>query len=52
MKYSIEQAGDIASKSVRVRSVELIGRGNHSEAFCVNDEMIMITGNRPQWEVR
>ncbi len=41
MKYSIEQAGDIASKSVRVRSVELIGRGNHSEAFCVNDEMIM-----------
>lgn len=41
MKYSIEQAKDIISKSIRVKSIEFIGYGNHSEAFCVNDEMVM-----------
>lgn len=41
MKYSIEQAKDIISKSIQVKTIELIGYGNHSEAFCVNDEMVM-----------
>lgn len=41
MKYSIEQAEDIISKSIQVKTIELIGYGNHSEAFCVNDEMVM-----------
>lgn len=41
MKYSIEQAKDIISKSIRVKSIEFIGCGNDSEAFCVNNEMVM-----------
>ncbi|MCI8633573.1 MAG: phosphotransferase [Lachnospiraceae bacterium] len=41
MNYSVEQAKEIISKSIQVRSVELIGCGNHSEAFCINDEMVM-----------
>lgn len=41
MKYSIEQAEDIISKSIRVKSIEFIGCGNHSEAFCVNNDMVM-----------
>ena len=41
MKYSIEQAKDIISKSIRVKSIEFIGCGNHSEVFCVNKEMVM-----------
>lgn len=41
MKYSIEQAKDIISKSIRVKSIEFIGSGNHSEAFCINSEMVM-----------
>lgn len=41
MKYSIEQAKDIISKSIQVKTIELIGYGNHSEAFCVNNEMVM-----------
>lgn len=41
MKYSIEQAKDIVSKSIQVKSIEFIGCGNHSEAFCINHEMVI-----------
>ena len=41
MKYSLEQAKDILPKSIQVKSIEFIGYGNHSEAFCVNNEMVM-----------
>lgn len=41
MKYSIEQAKDIISKSIQVKSIEFIGCGNHSEAFCINNEMVL-----------
>lgn len=41
MKYSIEQAKDIISKSIQVKSIEFIGSGNHSEAFCINNEMVI-----------
>lgn len=41
MKYSIERARNIISKSIQVRSIEFIGCGNHSEAFCINNEMVV-----------
>ena len=41
MKYSIEQAKDIISKSIQVKSIEFIGCGNHSEAFCMNNDMVI-----------
>lgn len=41
MKYSIEQAKDIISKSIQVKSIEFIGCGNHSEAFCINNDMVI-----------
>ena len=41
MKYSLEQAKDIISKSIQVNSLEFIGCGNHSEAFCVNHEIVI-----------
>ena len=41
MKYSLEQAKEIISKSIQVNSLEFIGCGNHSEAFCVNHEIVI-----------
>lgn len=41
MKYSLAQAKKIIEKSIQVRSIECIGYGNHSEAFCVNGEIVI-----------
>lgn len=41
MKYSLEQAKGIIEKSMPIHSIERLGCGNHSEAFCVNQEMVI-----------
>ncbi len=41
MKYSIEQVKDIISKSIQVKSIKFIGCGNDSEAFCVNNDLVI-----------
>lgn len=41
MKYSLAQAKKIIEKSIQIRSIECIGYGNHSEAFCVNREIVI-----------
>lgn len=41
MKYSLTQAKKIIEKSIPVRSIECIGYGNHSEAFCINREIVI-----------
>ncbi len=41
MKYSLTQAKKIIEKSMQVSSIECIGYGNHSEAFCVNGEIVI-----------
>lgn len=41
MKYSLEQAERIIEKSIPINSIEFIGGGNHSDAYCVNNEMVI-----------
>lgn len=41
MKYSLEQVKSIIEKFIPVNSVEFIGYGNHSEAYCVNNEIVI-----------
>ena len=41
MKYSLEQAKNIVSDLIQVNSIEFIGYGNHSEAFCINGDMVL-----------
>lgn len=41
MKYSQEQVKSIIEKFISIKSVELIGYGNHSEAYCVNNEIVI-----------
>jgi len=41
MKYSPDQVKDIIKKSIQIDTIELIGSGNHSEAFCVNNEIVI-----------
>ncbi len=41
MKYSLNQVKDIVGDSIPVHSIEFIGCGNHSEAFCINHEIVL-----------
>jgi len=41
MKYSLDQVRGIVEKSLKIDSIEFIGNGNHSEAFCVNDQIVI-----------
>ena len=41
MKYSVEFVSDIVKKMLPINSIEFIGCGNHSEAFCINTEIVI-----------
>lgn len=41
MKYSMEFVSDIVKEVISVNSIEFIGCGNHSEAFCINNEIVV-----------
>ena len=41
MKYSVEFVSDIVKKMLPINSIEFIGCGNHSEAFCINSEIVI-----------
>ena len=41
MKYSVEFVSDIVKEAIPVNSIEFIGCGNHSEAFCINNEIVV-----------
>ena len=40
MKYSIENAKKILSKSIDIYSIKQIGEGNHSQAFLINNNFV------------
>lgn len=39
MKYSIEKVKQIIGNKIDIKSVEFLGAGNHSEAFCINENI-------------
>lgn len=41
MKYSAEIVKDIIKESIQINTIEFIGSGNHSEAFCVNNDIVI-----------
>ena len=41
MKYTIEQVKQIIGENLEVKSVKLLGAGNHSEAFCINENLVI-----------
>lgn len=41
MKYSLNQVKNIIEGLIQVNSIEFIGCGNHSEAFCINNEIVI-----------
>lgn len=41
MKYSIEQVKQIIGDNIKIKNVEFLGAGNHSEAFCINNNMVI-----------
>lgn len=41
MKYSVEFVSDIVKKIIPIKSIEFIGCGNHSEAFGINNEIVI-----------
>jgi len=41
MMYSLDRARDIASRSMYVDSISFLGRGNHSDAFCINGDAVI-----------
>ena len=41
MKYSVEFVKDIVKNIMPINSIEFIGCGNHSEAFCINNEIVI-----------
>ena len=41
MKYSPEIVKDIIKESIQINTIEFIGSGNHSEAFCVNNDIVI-----------
>lgn len=41
MKYSFERVKSILNKFIDVNSIELLGSGNHSEAFCINNDIVV-----------
>ena len=41
MKYTIEDVKKILANKLKVKSVAFLGAGNHSEAFCVNDNLVI-----------
>lgn len=40
MQYSLNQVHNIIGNSIQIDTIEFIGCGNDSEAFCVNDEAV------------
>ena len=41
MKYTLDQVKKIIEKSISVYTIEFIGCGNHSEAYCINNEIVI-----------
>lgn len=41
MIYTLAQAADVIGREISIETLELIGQGNHSQAFCVNGEMVV-----------
>jgi len=41
MKYSYERVKEIVKNNIKVDSVKFLGSGNHSEAFLINDEIVV-----------
>ena len=41
MKYSIEKVKQIIGNKIDIKSVEFLGAGNHSEAFCINENLVI-----------
>lgn len=41
MKYSVELVKDIIKNIMPINSIEFIGCGNHSEAFCINNDIVI-----------
>ncbi len=41
MKYSIDDVKRIVANKLKVKSVQFLGAGNHSEAFCINNNLVI-----------
>lgn len=41
MTYTVAQVKDIIEKSMKINSINFIGSGNHSEAFCINENIVV-----------
>lgn len=41
MKYSLPLVSNIAAKHLKVHSVNFVGSGDHSEAFCLNEDFVI-----------
>ena len=41
MKYSLNQVKNLVKNFIEVSSITFLGSGNHSEAFCINDHMVI-----------
>ena len=41
MKYTIEDVKQTIGNKLEIKSVEFLGAGNHSEAFCINDNLVI-----------
>lgn len=41
MKYSIEKVKKIIENKIGIQSVKFLGAGNHSEAFCINKNLVI-----------
>lgn len=41
MKYSTDKVRDIIKDSIQAATIHPIGYGNHSEAFCINEGIVV-----------
>ena len=41
MKHSLNQVENLVENFIEVSSIIFLGGGNHSEAFCINDQMVI-----------
>ncbi len=41
MKYTIEDVKRIVKNKLKIKSVEFLGAGNHCEAFCINNNLVI-----------
>ena len=41
MQYSLDKVREIIKKYINIKTIKPIGSGNHSEAFCINDSIVV-----------